>query len=256
VIAMPAMIDCALRLAEKGLAIFPCVPRSKKPATMHGCKDASTDASLIQSWWRRQPAFNIGVATGSVSGIFVVDVDDGEAELRQLEAEYGELPSTVEAITARGRHLFFRYPGFKVRNTVALAPGIDIRGDGGYVVAPPSLHPSGRRYAWSVDSASSFADAPPWVLEKLKDHQTGTATPTPVATWREIVSSGVEEGERNNTVARLTGYLLAHDVDSLVVLDLMIAFGAARCRPPLSEAEVVRTVNSIARLEIKRRSRA
>src|SRR5215471_1208019 len=161
------MLKTARALAEKGMHVFPCVPRNKRPATAHGLKDATTDPLEIEAWWGRDPNYNLAVATGSVSGVFVVDIDgeDAEAELRRLEKEHGQLPATVESVTGRGRHIFFRCPDKPVRNTAGkIAAGIDTRGDGGYVLVPPSMHPSGKRYAWSVDSAASFADAPDWLL--------------------------------------------------------------------------------------------
>ena len=93
---------------------------------------------------------------------------DAEVELRKLEHAHGALPATVEAITARGRHVYFKIPGERVPNSASkIAPGIDVRGDGGYVLAPPSIHPSGRAYAWSVDSSDTFAVAPDWLLAKI-----------------------------------------------------------------------------------------
>ena len=139
----------ALALARRGIAVFPCRPRGKEPATPNGCKDATTGAELILHWWQQTRDANIGVATGARSHCFVLDVDgsDGERELRELEAKYGPLPATVEAITARGRHLYFNWPSQPVRNSAGkVGAGLDIRGDGGYVLAPPSVHPSGRLY--------------------------------------------------------------------------------------------------------------
>ena len=164
------MIKTALNYAKRGLYVFPCRVKDKRPATANGVKDATIDPDLIERWWREEPEFNIAVATGALSRIFVTDIDglDAEAELKKLEAQYGPIPSTVELITARGRHLFFQYPEQPVRNSAGkLAPGIDVRGDGGYVLAPPSKHPSGRRYCWSVDSGNAFATAPEWLLARL-----------------------------------------------------------------------------------------
>ena len=157
------MIRAALAYARKGLQIFPCQPCAKRPATANGLKDATTDPDRIRAWWHHEPAFNVAVATGTVSGIFVVDVDglDAEAELRKLEAEHGTLPATIEAITARGRHVYFKMTAADVRNSASkIAPGIDIRGTGGYVLAPPSMHPTGRPYCWSVDCGPVIAAAP------------------------------------------------------------------------------------------------
>src|SRR5262245_13370657 len=135
----------ALALVARGLAIFPCRSRSKLPATAHGCSDATRDAAQIETWWASDPDYTVAIATGHPSGIFVLDVDgdEGETALRQLEEAHGRLPPTVEAITARGRHLYFRMPeNGDVRNSVGvLGPGLDIRGTGGYVLAPPSIHP-------------------------------------------------------------------------------------------------------------------
>src|SRR5262249_508480 len=149
----------------------------KLPACEHGCKDATTDPDTIHRWWRFEPQYNIAVATGKVSNVFAVDIDglDAELALRRLEQAHGELPSTVEAVTARGRHLYFEMPDRAVQNSVGkIAPGIDTRGDGGYVLVPPSIHPSGKPYTWSVDSAGEFAPAPAWLLEKILAPTSGT----------------------------------------------------------------------------------
>jgi len=250
------MIRTALALARRGQAVFPCKPGAKEPATAHGVKDATTDLGVIETWWHTNPDYNVAIATGTISGVFVADIDgvDAEAELRKLEAEHGELPPTVEAITARGRHVYFSMPvDADLRNSTGrIAPGIDVRANGGYVLAPPSVHPSGRRYAWSVDSANSFAAAPDWLLAKTvapAAHGNGTTPPTE---WRELIE-GVSEGARNCSATRLAGYLLRRQVDPFVVLGLLQAWNA-RCTPPLPAADIVRVVNSVAGKELKRRA--
>jgi hypothetical protein len=252
------MIRTALALARRGLAVFPCRPRDKRPVTTNGVCDATTDPSAIKRWWRADPNFNIGIATGAVSNLFVSDIDgfDAEVELRKLEAMHGALPATVEVITARGRHVYFRMPpGTDIRNSVGkVAHGIDIRANGGYVLAPPSVHPSGRRYCWSVDSASALADAPDWLLNKITANGNGHSnSSTPLTEWRELVK-GVAEGARDCTTTKLAGYLLRRYVDPFVVLELLQAWNAARCAPPLPAKDIDRIVNSIAGKELKRRS--
>ena len=146
-ITLSALGKAAIAYATRGFAVFPCVPRGKVPATRHGCRDATKDLAQITAWWCDNPNYNVAVATGPVSKVFVLDVDglDAEASLRKLEEQHGALPETVESITPRGRHIFFRCENGVVRNSAgAIAPGLDIRGDGGYVVLPPSIHPSGR----------------------------------------------------------------------------------------------------------------
>jgi hypothetical protein len=158
-----SLLQTAISLAARNLRVFPCVERGKEPAIDDNLNRATTDPSIITAWWRNRN-FNIGIATGAGSGVWVLDVDgeEGEATLRRLEAEHGALPTTVEAITGKGRHLYWRWPaGTKIRNAQLRedVPGLDWRGDGGYVLAPPSFHPSGRRYAWSVDSTNKRGGA-------------------------------------------------------------------------------------------------
>src|SRR5262245_43377806 len=203
------MIRSALTLARKGLHVFPCQPRDKRPATANGVKAATDDLDTIRRWWQQNPQFNIGVATGAPSGIFIVDVDgiDAEGELRRLEAQHGTLPATIEGITGRGRHVWFKMPDAPIRNSASkLAPGLDIRASGGYVLVPGSIHPTGRAYQWSVDCADAIADAPDWLTERIADvdHTNGTGTPT--SEWRELIK-GVSEGARDCSLTKLTGYL-------------------------------------------------
>jgi hypothetical protein len=245
------MLTSALTLAEKGMAVFPCRPRDKRPATESGCKDATRDPAVIKQWWKLQPDCNIGIACGTASGVFVIDVDgDGEGELQKLEADYGVLPNSVEAITARGRHIYFEMPNTPIGNSVSkVAPHIDVRATGGYVLAPPSIHPSGRRYCWSVDSAKAFATAPRWLLNKIA----GDGGKAQTTDWRHLIRGGVDEGRRNDTLARIAGHLLHHNVSIYVTLELLAAWNATACRPPLDEREVIQVVDSIVGREMKKR---
>lgn len=251
------MLRSALTLAtRKGLCVFPCQPRDKRPAVANGVKAATREPQTIREWWRQMPDANIAFATGKPSGIFVVDVDgiDAEAELRRLEAEHGALPATVEVITPRGRHVYFRMPTTDIRNSASkIAPGIDVRGSGGFVVCPPSIHPSGRRYEWSVDCASAIAEAPPWLLAKIApSNGTGNNSTTPPSEWRELIK-GIKEGVRDSSLTKLSGYLLRRHVDPFVTLELIRVFNATRCTPPLPDKDIERIVSSIAGLELKRR---
>jgi hypothetical protein len=215
------------------------------------------DPDVIRGWWQQNPTLNVAVACGKASGIFVIDVDgDGaEAALRQIENLHGALPPTVEAITARGRHLYFEWPGRPVPNSAGkIAPGIDTRGEGGYVLSPPSIHPSGRRYAWSVDSASALAAAPDWLLQLIAEPANGVKV-TPPSEWREL-AKGVAQGARDCSVARLAGLLLRHHIDAVVTLELLQSWNATRRAPPLPEGDIVRIVDSIAARELKRRGLA
>ena len=159
---MSTLLAAALEYAGEHLPVFPCLPRGKEPAIKRGFHAATTNPETIKRYWRIADR-NIGIPTGSVSGVWILDVDgeDGEATLRGLRARLGALPRTREVITGGGRHLWFRYTG-PIPSTAdtRIGAGVHTRGDGGYVVVPPSVHASGRIYQWSVDSADQLAVAP------------------------------------------------------------------------------------------------
>jgi hypothetical protein len=184
----------------------------------------------------------------------VLDIDgtDAEAELRKLEKAHGELPPSVEVITARGRHVYFRQPPLTdIRNSASkIGPKIDVRASGGYVLTPPSIHPSGRAYAWSVDCARVIADPPVWLLEKIAAPANGNGTPPD---WPTLVAATIHEGARDCTATRLAGHLLRRYVDPRVVLELLQCWNATRCAPPLPAEDICRVVNSIAGKELARR---
>ena len=180
----PSLAAAALDYAAKGLPVFPC-SLDKKPLTPSGFKDATTDPEQVLQWWTQHPGASIGMPTGADTGCFVLDVDlpDGPATLERLERENGPLPATLEQRTGSGgRHLFFTHPGWTIRNSARkLGTGLDTRGDGGYIIAPPSPHPSGNQYEWITDHP--IAEAPAWLLEKLTERQ--SEKPAPIATGGE-----------------------------------------------------------------------
>ena len=278
----------ALRYAALGLAVLPlhrpvdrdgrllcscgkadCTSPAKHPVgrlAPRGLRDASRDPHLLGAWFERE-RWNVGIATGAVSGIVVLDIDPrhgGEEALAEIEAEHGPLPPTWRFHTGGGgEHILFRHPGGMVKNSAGtIAPGIDVRGDGGYIVAPPSLHISGRPYAISADDHPdevALAPLPAWLLNLVGE-------PAPVKTgplkigrvqtdWRSHLARTIGEGERNIALARLAGLLLGRRIDPHACLELVLAFNAARCRPPLPDLEVVSTVASIARREFASRRR-
>jgi hypothetical protein len=223
--------------------------------TPHGCTDATTDAAQISRWWRQTPEANIGCRTGA--GLLVVDVDseDGETALARLEGLHGALPSTIEAITGKGRHIYLRYPAERdIRNSAGkLAAGVDIRAAGGFVVMPPSLHESGRRYSWSVDSSNAFATAPDWLLDMVTAPRAPISSAVEPAPWADFIRDGADKGTRNDRMTRFVGFLLTR-FDPLTTEQMALAFNDARCRPPLSAAEVGVIIDSIAAAEIKKRT--
>lgn len=176
-------LDAALAYAKQGRAVFlchsirgsrctcsdpDCESPGKHPRTKSGLKDATMDSAQIQKWWKRWPDANIAIVTGEVSGVYVIDVDgeEGVQSLKELEESSGLLPPTLAVRTPRpGLHLYLRHPNVPVSQAVGIAPHIDVRGDGGYVIAPPSSHVSGNTYLWAggealPDTITGIAKAP------------------------------------------------------------------------------------------------
>lgn len=172
-IRMPdEMLDHALKYAGLGWPVFALQPKDKVPLKgSRGFKDAATSEILITRAWDDHPDANIGMATGKTAGAWVLDIDGekGSQSLTAMENDIGPLPETLEQRTGSGgRHLFFRWPvAREVRNKQSLRPGIDIRGEGGYIVLPPSIHPNGKEYSWPYGQKMSIADIPPAWLDAI-----------------------------------------------------------------------------------------
>ena len=166
------LLNTAIGFAKKHYPVFPCVPGDKKPLTSHGFKDATCDENQIRAWWAENPLANIGMPTGSISGISVVDADidvikgtDGVKALEELAAKHGGLPATYTIKTPRsGKHRWYKHrEGFK-STAGKLAPGIDTRGDGGYVILPSSRTCCG---AYFVEYNHPLAQLPAWLYDAV-----------------------------------------------------------------------------------------
>jgi bifunctional DNA primase/polymerase-like protein/primase-like protein len=252
--------QAAVRYLARGWSVLPLRPGDKRPLIRwETLQQARPDAVTLARWFAHSPDANIGIVTGEISNLIVLDVDPkhgGDDSFEELERRFEKLPDTVEAQTGGGgRHLYFTHPGGFVPNRAGLKQGIDLRGDGGYVVAPPSRHPSGQLYAWARGHSPddmAVAVLPRWLLFAGGDVRARRA----LEDWRHLVREGVKEGERNSTIASLTGHLLWHRVDPQVALELLLAWNRVRCRPPLDDDEVARVVASITRLHEAKMSSA
>lgn len=250
-----SLLDAAVVWARAGKPVFP-VGADKRPLTRHGLLDATTDVDRIVRFWRAHPHVNVAVRCGQPSRLVVLDVD-GEAgadALRDLEHEHGPLPATSSVKTPRGgAHYYFRWPGVPIKTTAGvIAPGIDVRGDGGYTLLPPSRTAHG---AYEFDRIGPLESMSPWLIGLTRNDQNGHREATPPDEWISMLRDGIPDGRRNVDLARLTGYLLRRFVAVDLTTEFVHLVNEHRCRPPLSRREVERIVESMAGREWRRRER-
>lgn len=251
-------LDAALRHARHGRPVFPCSAASKRPITAHGFKDATTNPDTIRGWFASEPHL-LALPTGRASGLVVLDIDghQGADSLADLEREHGRLPVTTSVKTPRGQHYYFVHPGIPVRCSAGqIAPGVDVRGDGGYAIVPPSVMANGQRY--EVDERRA-PDAMPLWLTAATTQRDGRTPAAPVEEWLRIVTDGVDgpqngrSGSRNVQMTRLVGHLLARDVNAHLVHELAQLVNQTRFRPPLEQGTVTSIVESICGRELAKR---
>jgi hypothetical protein len=262
----------ALAYAAEGWPVFLLSPGEKTPATRHGCLEATCDRNQIDAWWEAVPTGNIGLATGAVSGLVVVDVDAkagkrGDRTLVEFVRDRGPIPWTRETLTpSGGAHLVFALPpGVEIRNSRdRVGPGIDVRGEGGYIVAPPSVLPGGA-YAW-LDAGAPLAELGGWLLAAcLSSGDVEQGLPAPAADFtryrtrdelRHRLERAVAYVDRIDAAVAGRG---GHDQTWLVAQHLVRGFEIPpecalevlrhfnrRCVPPWSEAELRHKIESAA----------
>ncbi len=181
------MKEHALQYVQQwGWPVFPVTPGAKTPLTAHGFHDASTDSEQIEAWWTQWPDANIGIPTGAVSGLIAIDADVKNGQPGKESFYKLKLPHTRTSRTPTGGwHAIYKYPGVEIRNRTGLLPGIDVRGDGGYIVVPPSKV-NGAYYSWLNELE------PVAVPEALLKRLTSKPTQLQVANGAQI-----GEGRRN-----------------------------------------------------------
>ena len=241
------LLKYALKYAsEYGWAVFPVSASTKKPLTPHGCKDAKKDLGAIRAWWMRYPDASIGVATGAISNLIVIDEDidedkdlNGYQEVTQWERINGNLPETVRAITGRGgAHLYYKYTGKDIKNRAGILDGVDVRGEGGYVIAPPSYHPNGTQYQWEDDPEEiPLAEVDDTVKKFL---EIGHSSATTTFKLPQIIPSG----QRNATLYKLACSLQARGLEDDTILQTIIKENQTKCEEPLSDDELFTIVQS------------
>ena len=241
-----------------------CSSPGKHPRTRTGLKESTVDEATIRRWWTEWPDANVAIRTGSESGIVVLDVDkdhDGFESLERLGMDMSGVPSVTTG--GGGRHYYFASSGH-LKNRVGILPGIDFRGENGYVLAPPSNHISGSRYEWEHGEPTDFPAIPPELADLLEDKSgdpsnaalQGTG-PAPIGPHPDLISRAMQyvakcgpavEGNRNSTAFRIAGNLAALDeggtrLTGEEILDIIRPWNR-QCSPPLPEQELSRAIES------------
>lgn len=229
---MKTMLDFALMYLAKGVSVMP-VQINKKPylSTWKEFQSRLPTESEVREWWTKWPEANIAIITGRVSGIAVVDVEKG--------GDISKFPTTDTVKTGGGGwHFYYKYHE-GIENKVRTLPLTDIRGEGGYVVAPPSIHSSGQKYI--ATEAVGKTDFPAWLFGETRQK----------TDWQTIVE-GVGHGNRNETASKLCGKLLRTFAPSeWESAWLMLLSWNKSNNPPLSEYELRNVFNSISKRELK-----
>lgn len=248
------MLDEALRLAGLGYQVFPCRPRTKKPATAHGYQDASTDTPTIEAWWLASPAANVAIAA---AGLVVIDVDDcTSAWYSEHRVQLEESAGAIAATPRGGVHYLFRRPADAHYRCSAglLAAHIDVRTDGGYLVVAPSITDSGT-YAWTPSRGleqpvQALPEPPDWLTLQLESSGLGKSSNTrrhgPVASSLTLPGR-LAVGERNARLTSFAGSLRRGGLSPETMQPILMKLNAEQCDPPLPEREVASISASVGR---------
>ncbi len=234
------------------LNVFPLQPGKKTPATPHGCKDATSDPGRIMEWWGASQLYNVGLATGGGLVVLDVDIDHdagkyGDETLAELERQHGPLPDTWICLTGGGGvHYYFSCDDPALTVAAGFAPGLDYRGAGGYVVAPPSVHENGREYVWEVGHTPTsvpLAPLPDWLHALMLNGSKPAPAP------RKEAPEKVTEGQRNQELFKLAASLRSKGLTVDEITAAVMEANKGRCTPPLPESEVRTICNSTGRYD-------
>jgi putative DNA primase/helicase len=239
------MLKYALEYAERGLYVFPIASGEKKPPKVPWREYSSNDSGQIKQWWSQWPSANIGIDCEK-SRLTVADLDiepdcDGRETWRDLCQKHD---NTITSITGSGgQHILFRTPdGVEIRNSARkLGLGVDVRANGGYIVAPPSIHPNGKRYEWELSNdfeTSDFLPLPGPLIELLRNGN-GDGTNLP----RQLPDV-IPEGERESRMCQMAGSMRRWGATPEEIKDALTVLNK-RCDPPLLESDLERIANSI-----------
>jgi hypothetical protein len=262
---MISLSDAAVRYSQLGLRVIPvhgikgtkctcgvrsCSSPGKHPRIRWGAAQMSEDD--LRSWWEKFPESNVGIVTGRVSGIAVIDID-GEKGLASLEKAgflFKDFPPTPTVRTGgRGFHLIYKMPeDLSVKTRAGIYQNVDIRGEGGLIVAPPSLHASGRIYSWIEGKSLEDIEIADFDFAAFLPHQAEPEVPEKGGRWFEEYLKGVSEGARDAAATRLSGRYVSLGLSEEEALFLLRAWNM-RNSPPLPSNELAKCYHSIVRAE-------
>jgi hypothetical protein len=254
---MNALLDAALDYARRGYSVFPlhnpeadkcscknsnCDCAGKHPRTPHGFKDATVDESIITGWWTEWPNANIGIATGT-PGLSVIDTDSADAELRirAMCADSCDFETIPRSRTGRGSQFFFAQTiPLKSRN--GILEKVDFKGDGGYIVAPPSRHKNGKIYTWEVQLTQQLPSLPYALLELIQNGNEHTEKHARFDSVRAL--SGLPDGERNVQLFKFACSLRSANIPQDHT-EYLILHSARKCQPPLPDQRALQIVADV-----------
>lgn len=250
----------AVRYVEMGLAVFPVVARGKRPAVEGGLNSWTDNPDSVRGWWAGHPDHNIGVTCGTPSGGLLVldfDVDEerdknGLSTLREWERAHGELPATAVSVTGGGgMHYWYRTDRTNIRPSVNHELGVDVRCDGSYVVAPPSVHESGRRYEWQDPPDEVPIAMATGAVYDFLDHvqRNGGQDETRKPNGKFRLPESIKKGTRDTTLFKYASHLRGIGRSDEEILAAVAGVNAMRCRPPMDSRDVERIVRSACRYE-------
>lgn len=253
------LLDAAIEYARMGWSVLALQPRLKEPATASGLKDATTDLEQIKMWWSVFPDSNVGVSLGTAAGNMIaidIDVDeesgeDGWETMRIWEQEHGKLPETCSDVSGRGGGRLYYIVNRPVSNSTNKELGVDIRGESGYAVMPPSIHPNGREYTWEVPPSEvppAFADENVYAfLDYVQGRVAGSGCAGSVALRQkfELPSGRIGKGKRNDTIFRYTCRLQADGLSDEEIVAIVNGINQTKCDPPLSVEELQQIISSV-----------
>ena len=257
-------MDLIERYQKQGFSFFPLRKRSKKPIfEWTGWQTRRPSPEEVKTWQDQGLLNQVAVVCGAISGIIVLDVDDPTVFDAWIASQKHPMPPSPTVKTGKGWHIYFRHPGGKIKNSTRQIPGADIKADGGYVVAPPSIHPKGPVYEWvfalGLDDVD-LADPPAWLTDYFEREVSATVELSKEDLLGEdedkwaILLQGVKDGQRNDATGQLAGYFLGRGDPESRVRQILILWNRQNI-PPLPEKTIVGHVSRLARKEAQKQVR-